>query len=58
VQFALMDSRFLVAVEEFDGVLDRENVVGLVRVHLVENRRERGRLAGTGRASDQDNSVS
>src|SRR2546427_1435378 len=47
MQFALMDSRFLVAMQELDGVLDGEDVIGLVFVHLVENGGECRRLART-----------
>ena len=51
---ALVDDAPLVAVHELDRVLDREDVVGARSVHLVDQRRERRRLAGAGRAGDED----
>ncbi len=58
MQFALMDGRFLVAVQELDGVLNGEDVMGLVFVHLVENGGECGRLARTRGASHQHDPIS
>src|SRR5215470_7444937 len=57
MQLALVDGRLFVAVQEFDGVLDGEDVVGLVRVHLVENSGERGRFSGSRWASDQHDAI-
>jgi len=45
VERALVNRRLLVAMQEFDGVLDGEDVHWLFFVHLVDDRRERGRLA-------------
>ena len=51
---ALVDDAALVAVDELDRVLDREDVVGAVAVDLVDHRGERRRLTGAGRAGDED----
>ena len=50
---ALVDDALQVVVEELDRVLDRDDVLGAARVHVTDDRRERGRLAGAGRARDQ-----
>ena len=50
---ALVDDAALVPVQELDRILDREDVLGAVAVDPVEQRRERGRLAGAGRAGDE-----
>src|SRR6185503_20021364 len=50
---ALVDDAALVAVHELDRVLDREDVLGALAVDLVDQRRERRRLTGTGRAGDE-----
>src|SRR5215470_4826858 len=46
--FALSDNRRLVSVYELDGVLDCEDVSRLVRVSMVNHRRQGCRLARTG----------
>ena len=51
---ALVDDAALVLVDELDRVLDREDVLGARAVHLVDQRRERRRLARAGWAGDQD----
>ncbi len=51
---ALVDDAALVAVDELDRVLDREDVIGAVAVDLVDHRGERRRLTGAGRAGDED----
>ena len=51
---ALVDDAALVAVHELDRVLDRENVVAAGAVDLVDDRRERRRLTGTGRPGDEN----
>ncbi len=51
---ALVDDRVAVAVQELDRVLDRDDVLGHRPVHVVDHRRERGRLAGAGGAGEQD----
>ncbi len=50
---ALVDEAALVAVEELDRILDRHDVVVARPVDLVDHRRERGRLAGAGRAGHE-----
>ena len=51
---ALVDDAALVAVEELDRILDRDDVVGAGAVDLVDQRRERRRLTGAGRPGDED----
>ena len=50
---ALVDDAALVPVHELDGVLDREDVLGARAVHLVDQRGERRRLTGAGRAGHE-----
>ena len=50
---ALVDDAALVAVQELDRILDREDVVVPRAVDLVDHRRERRRLAGAGRAGHE-----
>ena len=52
--FALVDRRLLVVVIELDRVFDRDDVVIDVVVDVVDHRRQRGRLARTGRTGHQD----
>src|SRR6266705_797634 len=47
MQFALMDRRLFVTMKKLDGVFNGEDMVGLLRVHFVEDGGESGRLAGT-----------
>ena len=51
---ALVDDAALVDVDELDRVLDRDDVLVAVAVDLVEHRGEGRRLAGAGRARDED----
>ena len=51
---ALVDDRLAVRVQELDRVLDRDDVLGHRPVHVVDHRRERGRLARAGGAGEQD----
>ena len=51
--FALVDQALLRLVHEFDRVLDGEDVAVIVLVDVVDHRRQRRRLAGTGRAGNQ-----
>jgi hypothetical protein len=51
--FALVDDRFLVLEQVFDRVFQRQDVAGALFVAVVEHRGDRGRLAGTGGADDQ-----
>ena len=54
---ALADQAVLARMHEFDRVLDRQDVAFHARVHVVDHRRERRRLAGAGLAGDQDQAV-
>src|SRR2546430_2016304 len=51
---ALVDDAALVTVYELDRVFDREDVLGALAVDLVDQGRQRRRLAGPGRPGDQD----
>ena len=57
VQLALVNDGLLVAVHEFDGIFDREDVVRLGLVDAVENGGQRRGLARAGRAGDQHDAV-
>ena len=45
MDLALIDQRFLALVHELDGVLDREYMVGLGVVDVVDHRCKRSGLA-------------
>ena len=49
----LVDDRLLVFVQDFDGVLDRDDVPAHGVVDVVDHRRQRGGLARTGGAGDE-----
>ncbi len=51
--FTLTDHAFLGLVHEFNRVFDRDNVIGAGAVDEVDDGRERGRFARTGRAGDE-----
>ena len=53
VDLALVDDAALVFVNEFDRVLDGDDVIAALAVDVVDHRAERGRLAGTGRTGDE-----
>ncbi len=57
VELALVDDALLVAVEILDRVLDRDDVLGALTVHLVQHGGERRRLAGAGGAGDEHQSA-
>ncbi len=50
--FPLVDDRFAVLVEEFNGVLHGDDVHGALVVDVVDHGRQGRRLAGTGSAGD------
>ena len=50
---ALVEHRALVAERVLDRVLDRDDVIRVLRVDVVDHRGERGRLARAGRAGDE-----
>ncbi len=54
---ALVDDAGLVRVQELDGVFDGDDVLVPLAVDLVEHRGQRRRLAGAGRAGDEDESA-
>jgi hypothetical protein len=54
---ALVDDRLLVAMQDLDRVLDRDDVLPTRAVDVVDDRRERGRFPGAGRAGDEDESA-
>ena len=51
---ALVDDAAVVAVDDLDRVLDRDDVLVPRAVHVVDDRRERRRLSRAGRAGDED----
>ena len=53
-QLPLAERRGLVRMHELDGVFQRDDVAGQLFVELVEQRGQRRRLAGAGRAGDED----
>ena len=55
--FALHDDRFLVLVVILDRVFHRDDVPVEVLVDVVDHRRQRGRLARTGRPGDQEHAA-
>ena len=57
VQLALMHRGLLVGVKELDRVLDGQDVLGACLVDQVDDRRERRRLARSGRAGHQHDAV-
>ncbi|MNT06846.1 hypothetical protein D3C72_1415290 [compost metagenome] len=57
MHFALVDQALLRGVHEFDRILDSEDVAVFVLVDVVDHRRQRGRLARTGRAGHQDQAL-
>ena len=55
--FALIDDRLLVRVQELDRIFDRDDVVRRVLVAIVDHRRERGRLARAGGTDHEDHAA-
>ncbi|MNL47276.1 hypothetical protein D3C87_1700560 [compost metagenome] len=53
MDFTLIDQAFARFVDELDRVFDGEDVVMAMVVQVIDHRRQRGGLAGTGRAGDQ-----
>ena len=49
VDLSLIDEAFLVFVDKFDRVLDRDDMVLAPLVYLIDHRAQRRRFAGTGR---------
>src|SRR5712692_3922349 len=52
--FALVDETLFVAVQEFDGVFDGDQVIGAVGIDAIDHRRECGGLTGTGGSRHED----
>ena len=53
MQLALIDQAALVRMQVFDRIFDRDDVFMALSVDLVDHRRDRRRLTGTGRAGDE-----
>ncbi|MNI51946.1 hypothetical protein D3C73_1066980 [compost metagenome] len=53
MDFTLIDQAFARLVNELDGVFDGEDVVMTMGIEVIDHRRQRGGLAGTGRAGYQ-----
>ena len=49
----LVDHRAVIAVKELDGILDRHDMCRALAVDMVDHRRQRRALAGTGRPGHQ-----
>src|ERR1043165_5510554 len=54
---ALVHGRLEMLVHVLDGVLDGDDVIRVVAVDLVDERGQRGGLAGAGRPGDEDDAV-
>jgi hypothetical protein len=50
---ALRDVRLDIAVQELDGVFDRDHVYPAILVHVIDHRRKRGGFTRAGDARDQ-----
>src|SRR3970040_3172548 len=57
VYLALVDQALLRGMHELDRILDRQDVRVFALVDVVDHRRQRGRLARSGRAGDQDQAL-
>ena len=57
IKLALMDGGFFVIVAKLDGIFDAQDMNGAFTVGAIDDRGQRGRFAGTGRAGDQNDSV-
>ncbi|MNT44780.1 hypothetical protein D3C72_1813210 [compost metagenome] len=53
MDFTLIDQAFARFVDELDGIFDGEDVVMAMVVQVIDHCRQRGGLAGTGRAGHQ-----
>ena len=51
---AVDDDGFFDRMDELDRVFDRDNVLGEIRVNVIDHRGERGRFAGAGGSGDDD----
>ena len=54
MNLALVDQRLLALVHELDRILDRNDVIGLVVVHIVDHARKRRRLTRAGRTRNEN----
>src|SRR6202035_3729018 len=52
-----MNRGLLVAVQKLDGIFDGEDVIGLFRVHFVDDGGERGGFAGAGGPGDENDAI-
>src|SRR5208283_1305815 len=57
VEFALVDGGFFMTMQEFDGVLNGEDVDGFFLVHPVDDGGEGGGLSRAGGTGDEDDAV-
>jgi len=56
-QFALVDGAEFVGVDEFDRVLDRDDVILVLLVDVLDHRGQRRRFSGAGRSGDDHQPV-
>jgi hypothetical protein len=54
---ALVDQTLLVGVDELDGVLDGDDVIGPGVVDVVDHRRQRGGLTRAGGSGDENQTL-
>ena len=57
MHFELIYERLLAFVDEFYRIFDRKNVIGFVVVDVIDHRRQRRRLAGTGRPGNENDAT-
>ena len=55
--FAMLHETILAAMHKFDRIFDRDDVVVPLQVRVIHHRRERGRLARTGRPGHEHESL-
>src|SRR5262245_19092565 len=55
--FTLTDERLLVAMQKFDGIFDRNDVLSAIRVDVVDDGRQTRGLSATGCSCDQHKSA-
>ncbi len=57
MNLTLINQAFLALMHEFDRVLDRQDVGVVIRIDVIDHRRQRGRFARAGWPRNQDNAA-
>lgn len=57
MQLPLVDDAAFVRMQKFNRIFDRQHVIGLLAVNLVDDRRQRRRFSRTGRTRHQHDAV-